>query len=73
MTTIELAQMHSEMVGETGKLARAYLRACEALKEINRYNHINNDLQAYLFAIAEWGISGDIDRPQPDSYGITPP
>lgn len=70
MTVIELAEVYSEMVGGMGELARAFLSARGALAEINSYNHISNDLQAYLFDLAEWGMSESDDRPQPESFGL---
>ena len=57
---------HSGDAGEPGEKARAFM----ALQEINRLNHIGNDLQAYLFAMADWGLGIREDRPRPESYGV---
>ena len=59
MTDVLLAHAHSETVGATGNLARAFIRAYEALREINKYNRIHNDLEAYLFDLAEWGMGDE--------------
>lgn len=69
-TILDLAKQHCTALGETGDLAWAFLRAHEALREINFYNRIGNDLDSYLFELAEWG-TGEIDeRPQPAAYGL---
>jgi hypothetical protein len=70
MTTIELAEKHSEMPGTVGELACALLRACEALSEISRYNRVRNDLEAYLADVAEWGMGEMEDRPNPTLFGL---
>ena len=34
------------------------------------YNHIHNDLEAYLFHVAEWGLGTRGERPDPKSFGL---
>lgn len=43
--------------------------AIEALKIINKFNRIRNDIEAYLYSIAEWGI-GKAPKPDPKDFGI---
>ena len=79
MKTIELAQAYSEIVGDCGELARALLRARQmllrarmALVEINHHINVNTPLEAYLFAVIEWGIR-DVESqecPRPEAYGL---
>ena len=45
-------------------------KACEAILIIEKYNHINNDLQAYLHEIAEWGLGEKSEKPNPKDYGL---
>jgi hypothetical protein len=45
-------------------------KAQAALREIMRFNHLNTDLDAYLFEMAEWGMEIVEDRPRPESYGV---
>ena len=68
MTPVELAEQHSEMIGGMGDLARAYIQAHEALEEINKYNRLGNDLDSYLFDLAEWGMGERDKRPNPKSF-----
>ena len=44
-------------------------RARSALIEINKFNRINDDIEAYLFNIAKWGL-GEAEKPDPKDYGI---
>lgn len=70
MNALQLAEAHADMLGIDGELARAFLRAHAALEECNKYNHINNDLQAYLFDKCEWGM-GKIDHDvKPEDFGL---
>lgn len=41
-----------------------------ALAEIRSYNHIRNDLEAYLYQLANWGMEDVKDRPVPSDYGL---
>ena len=52
------------------KLAYELARAHEALIKIKEYNHIHNDLEAYLFHVAEWGLGTREERPDPKSFGL---
>ena len=70
MTPLQLAQQNSDLVGGLGELARAFLRAHAALQEINRYNRMHNDLEAYLFEIAKWGMGETEEHPKPESFGL---
>jgi len=40
-----------------------------ALEEIKKYNRINNDLESYLFAVANWGL-GKEEKPIISNWGI---
>jgi hypothetical protein len=42
-----------------------------ALEEIQGYNMRRNDLELYLFDVAEWGLGRRTIRPDPAWYGIT--
>ena len=42
----------------------------QILKEIQKYNLIKNDLDAYLFELVEFALGRRIDRPEPEDYGI---
>ena len=44
-------------------------RAVEALKIIDKYNRINNDLDAYLNYVALWG-QGRGPKPNPKDFGL---
>lgn len=44
-------------------------RTDEAFGILIKYNRISNDLGAYLFDVAEWGM-GKRDRPNPADFGI---
>ena len=46
------------------------LKAQEALKEIKAFNRLRNDLDAYLYDLAEWGIGESISKPDRASFGI---
>lgn len=47
-------------------------KAYAALHELQKWNRLHHDLDSYLFNIAEWGL-GEIDeKPNPESYGVTP-
>lgn len=65
-----LALRYKDEDSDIGFLARSFLDACAVLKEINRFNRINNDLEAYLHDLAEWAIEGDGERPNPESFGL---
>ena len=45
-------------------------RTYTALAEINKHNPIHNDLEAYLFDLAEWGMYKSEKRPLPKSFGL---
>ena len=55
---------------ELAELRAALDKAREALAEINRYNPIHNDLESYLFGLAEWGLDENEKRPDPKKYGL---
>jgi hypothetical protein len=42
----------------------------EALSEHQRFNRIGNDLDSYLWNMAEWAF-GREEKPNPESYGLT--
>ena len=42
----------------------------EALTILKRFNHISNDLDAYLFHIIEWAQGEEPEKPTPEQYGI---
>ena len=45
-----------------------------ALEEQKRFNNIGNDLKAYLWDLAEWGLTGvangKTDKPKLSDYGL---
>ena len=58
------------LVDRYKSLSEANDRMRMALLEINQYNNINNDLQAYLFDVAKWGMGEIESKPIPTDYGI---
>lgn len=36
--------------------------AVEALKELQKYNRVHNDLESYLYEVVEWGL-GNREKP----------
>ena len=50
--------------------SQLFNNARQALAEINEYNHIRNDLDAYLFDLAEWGLGLRKDRPNKKDFGL---
>lgn len=69
MSAIDLAKQHIGKVGGRGDLSRALIRAYAALEEINHYNRIHNDLDAYLYVVAEWGMGGE-PFPNAAAFGL---
>lgn len=61
---------NNTQVVSASEMAIALIKARAALEIINRYNHINNDLQAYLFDVAEWGMGKISVEPLPETFGI---
>lgn len=71
----------NKLVQEAGKvksltarvkeLETAADRARIALEETNRFNNLGNDLDAYLFAMAEWGMEKLDIQPNPENYGLS--
>jgi hypothetical protein len=45
-------------------------RSREALEVIQRYNHVNNDLQAYLYEVGKYGLGERDDMPKSEDYGF---
>src|SRR3990167_6889082 len=45
-------------------------RLVSALTEIDSYNRIHNDLEAYLSELADWGLSRRETRPTADEFGF---
>ena len=41
-----------------------------ALKILQKYNHINNDLQAYLYEVGEYGLGNRETLPTREEYGL---
>jgi len=44
--------------------------AVYALETIQHYNRVHNDLEAYLYDLAEWGMGKTDTKPDPGSYGL---
>lgn len=42
----------------------------EALKIIQAFNGMRNDLDAYLYDIAEWGLGKRKDKPKKEDFGL---
>ena len=45
-------------------------KARTALREIDRLNRVNNDLGAYLSAMAEWGLGELDEKPKLEDFGL---
>lgn len=45
-------------------------RAKQALLIIRNYNRLRNDLDAYLFEVAQYGLGERQDEPKAEDYGI---
>ena len=43
-------------------------RMREALEEIKNHNRLRNDLDAYLYDVADWGLGIHGWKPNPDHY-----
>lgn len=48
----------------------ALKKAYTALEELKKYNRLHNDLDAYLLAVAEWGLMQKSKKPKPEDYGL---
>jgi hypothetical protein len=46
------------------------MASIEALEEIKKYNRLRNDLDAYLYEVADWGLGIRKEPPNPEDYGI---
>lgn len=46
-------------------------KAIRALKEIQKYNSIHNDLESYLFEVGEYGLGQSSSFPNCEDYGIS--
>lgn len=67
---IDFAKQQMNTAGEVGILAKAFVNAHLALSEIQKYNGIHNDLEAYLFDLTEWGMGERKDMPKPEDFGL---
>ena len=47
-------------------------RARAALGIIQKYNHLRNDLDGYLYGVVEWGLGEIPEQPKPESFGLKP-
>jgi len=56
---------------EAAGLKAEVARLRDALAEIEKYNPMHNDLDAYLSAIASWG-RGERPRPSLEAFGVKP-
>ena len=45
-------------------------KAHEALTEVQKFNPLHNDLEAYLFALVEWGLGIEDEKPNKADYGL---
>ena len=45
-------------------------KAREALREINQYNLIHNDLEAYLYEVTKWGLGVLDEKPKLEDFGL---
>jgi len=48
----------------------AETKLAEALMAYQAYNHIRNDLDAYLYDLGEWALNDLPEKPKPESYGL---
>jgi hypothetical protein len=61
-----LARMQAELRAMSAALGMAVY----ALETIQHYNRVHNDLEAYLYDLAEWGMGKTDTKPDPGSYGL---
>ena len=59
-----------EYIAEIQRLAAIITRQQQALEEIRHFNRIHNDLEAYLFEVAEYGLGMIEEKPRRENYGI---
>ena len=64
--TKPLRQLQTFVSLRAGRLDRAYT----AITILQKYNRIHNDLEAYLWEVAEWGSGIRKDKPNPKDYGV---
>jgi len=59
--------MKNEQAEQIAKL----IALTEAINTIQEFNNLNNDLDAYLYDVAEYAL-GNIDtKPDPKDFGLT--
>ena len=73
----EIERLRTEAEGLRAEMDRLQNRLQNALGEIIKFNPLRNDRDAYLLAIAEWGIKGKwgieeefTDRPRAIDFGL---
>ena len=72
MTPAEIAQSYQSHPGEAGEIARALLKAYEALGELRKHNPVRTDFEAYQLHLADWGLGDEDRKPTPGDYGLQP-
>ena len=55
---------------ENGAVNYAIRKVFTALEIIQKHNPLRNDLDAYLFQVAEWGFGIQKAKPKKEDYGI---
>lgn len=61
-----------EWCAQVAGLQNEITRLRAALTEIQRYNNINNDRDAYLYELADWALGEQAERPDPVQFGLEP-
>lgn len=59
-----------EYIAELQRLGAIIKRQAQALDEINRFNRIRNDLDAYLWEVAKHGLGQIEEKPKREDYGL---
>jgi hypothetical protein len=67
---ISIISKHDVLIAEREALIEELKKAKQALIILRNYNSVHNDLESYLYGVADWGL-GEIDRePSPEHYGL---
>lgn len=45
-------------------------RALAALQCLRQWNPLRGDMDAYFYAVAEWGLGGHENPPEPEQFGL---
>ena len=65
-------ELQHEKLAYLAGLEPKYKRAMAALRFMDAHNPIRNDWDAYLGAVAQWGMGIEAQPPDPLEYGLAP-